>query len=203
MKRPLGIAIDFDCREVMSTKKLKTIAAGTRAQWRRWLAMHHDKEPGVWLVLDKVHTGRARLSYDDAVEEALCFGWIDSILKRIDEERYARKFTPRKAGSKWSSANRRRYSELRARGVLAAPGLRRAPTERSGDAPRPTLAPPRYIKAALKSDPVAWQNFEQLAPSYRRMYIGWIDSARKQETRAKRLREAIELLRDGRKLGLK
>jgi uncharacterized protein YdeI (YjbR/CyaY-like superfamily) len=116
----------------------------------------------------------------------------------------SRKFTPRKAGSKWSTANRRRYADLDLRGLLAAPGLNRAPTGRSGDAPRPSGSEiPSYIKQALRKNPCASNCFEKLAPSYRRAYIGWIDSAKREQTKESRLREALSLLAAGKKLGLK
>ena len=93
-----------------------------------------------------------------------------------DDARYARKFTPRRADSKWSTSNRRRYADLKSRGVLAAPGLRRAPTNRDGDAPRPSVsALPPYIEETLKTVPRAWQHFNQLAPSNQRAYIGWLE----------------------------
>lgn len=155
-------------------------------------------------MFHKRHTGVTSINYDDAVEEALCFGWIDSIIRRLDDARYARKFTPRKADSKWSTANRRRYADLESRGLLAAPGLKRPPTSRSGDAPRPPVSViPSYITEALKTNPRAWQYFEQLAPSYRRAYVGWIESAKREETKEKRLREVVNLLAAGKKLGLK
>jgi uncharacterized protein YdeI (YjbR/CyaY-like superfamily) len=158
----------------------------------------------VWLVLYKRPPRRNSVSYDDLVEEALCFGWIDSLVKRLDGERYARKFTPRKPRSKWSTINRRRYADLKARGLLAEPGLRRAPTSRSGDAPRPSVtAIPPYIEKRLQADPRAWSFFKQLAPSYRRAYVGWIDSAKRDETKQKRLEEAVRRLAAGEKLGLK
>jgi uncharacterized protein YdeI (YjbR/CyaY-like superfamily) len=155
-------------------------------------------------VFHKRHTGRASVAYDDAVDEALCFGWIDSLIKRLDDARYVRKFTPRKPDSRWSTANRRRYARLSAGGRLTAAGLKRAPTNRSGDAPRPSLTKvPQYIQRALRSHPAAWNSFERLAPSYRRKYIAWIDSATQQETKARRLREAVGLLAAGKKPGLK
>ena len=188
----------------MPSKPLKTLDARTRAQWRKWLAEHHDSKSEVWLIFHKRHTGHAALAYDDAVGEALCFGWIDSLIKRVDDARYARKFTPRKPGSRWSTANRKRYAQLRDGGRLMPAGLKRAPTGRSGDAPRPSLVnTPQYIVQALKNEPAAWNYFEKLAPSYRRMYIGWIDSAKQEQTKTRRLREAIGLLAAGRRLGLK
>jgi uncharacterized protein YdeI (YjbR/CyaY-like superfamily) len=157
----------------------------------------------VWLVFYKRHTGRPCVSYDEAVEEALCFGWIDSIVKRIDDERYAQKFTPRRPGSKWSTANRRRYARLRAAGLLAPAGRLRAPTARRGDAPRVPAEAPRYIEQALRRTPAAWRHFGLLPPSSRRAYIGWIDSAKREDTRESRLREAVALLAAGKKLGLR
>jgi uncharacterized protein YdeI (YjbR/CyaY-like superfamily) len=158
----------------------------------------------VWLVFHKRQTGQPSIAYDDAVNEALCLGWIDSLVKRLDDDRYARKFTPRKPDSRWSTANRKRFAQLQASGRLMPAGLKRAPTERSGDAPRPSLSKvPRYIQQALSSRPAARNYFESLAPSCRRMYIAWIDSAKQPETKARRLREAVDLLAAGKKLGLK
>ena len=116
---------------------IETVEVGSRKAWRKWLQGHHDSVSEIWLVFHKRHTGVVTLSYDDAVEEGLCYGWIDSIIRRLDDDRYARKFTPRKTDSKWSSINRRRYADLEAHGLLAAPGRKRSPTSRSGDAPRP------------------------------------------------------------------
>jgi uncharacterized protein YdeI (YjbR/CyaY-like superfamily) len=189
---------------MVRSKSVKTFDARTPEQWRTWLADHHDSASEVWLIFHKRHTGRPSIAYQDAVDEALCFGWIDSLVRRLDEARYARKFTPRKPDSKWSTSNRRRYAQLKASGRLMPAGLNRAPTTRSGDAPRPLAeAPPLFIQEALRNHPAACAYFESLAPSYRRLYIGWIDSAKKQETKMRRLQEAIRLLAAGRKLGLK
>jgi uncharacterized protein YdeI (YjbR/CyaY-like superfamily) len=189
---------------MVTLQAMRALDARSRRQWRKWLAEHHASESGVWLVFHKSHTGVRSLSYNDAVEEALCYGWVDSIIRKIDAGRYARKFTPRKAGSKWSTANRLRYADLARRGRLAPAGVKRAPTNRSGDAPRPSLAKlPGYIDRALRADERAWRFFQSLAPSYRRAYIGWIDSAKLKETRARRLHEAVRLLAAGRKLGLR
>jgi uncharacterized protein YdeI (YjbR/CyaY-like superfamily) len=188
----------------MPAKNLKTLDVRSRRQWRSWLQEHHDSQSEIWLVIHKRHTAETSISYDDAVEEALCFGWIDSLVRRLDDDRYARKFTPRKPDSKWSTINRRRYADLKARGLLAAPGLDRPPTSRSGDAPRPSLSEiPPYIEQQFRADARVWNSFERLAPSYRRLFIAWIDSAKREETKRKRLREAIDLLAAGKTLGLK
>ena len=178
----------------------------TRADWRSWLAAHHDREAEIWLVYNKRHTGEPRMEYDDAVEEALCFGWIDSIVRTIDEDRYAQKFTPRRAKSKWSELNRRRFAKMVAEGKMTAAGLAKSPPEREEGAvakPPASDSVPEYIEAGLRASGVAWVNFSQLAPSHRRMYVRWLEDAKKEETRRKRLAEAIGLLEQNKKLGLK
>jgi uncharacterized protein YdeI (YjbR/CyaY-like superfamily) len=186
-------------------KKLITLKVQSRQEWREWLQSHHDSESIIWLVFDKGPLkDRHAISYDEAVEEALCFGWIDSLVRRLDDRRYARKFTPRKPGSKWSTINRKRYAKLKADGLLSAPGLQREPTSRSGDAPRVSDTNiPGYIEKRLKTNRAAWDHFLKIAPSYRRMYVAWIDSAKREETKEARLHEAIKLLARGKKLGLK
>jgi uncharacterized protein YdeI (YjbR/CyaY-like superfamily) len=188
----------------VAAKTFRTLDVRTRERWRNWLEEHHAAESEIWLVFHKRHTSETSLSYDDAVEVALCFGWIDSLIKRLDDDRYARKFTPRKPDSRWSTINRRRYADLAARGLLAAAGRTRPPTDRSGDAPRPSPAVlPSYIEERLKADIRVWNAFEKLAPSYRQNFIAWIDSAKRAETKESRLREAVGLLASGKKLGLK
>ena len=188
----------------MPAKRLDTLDVRNRGDFRKWLKKYHDSSSEIWLVFHKRHTSVASVKYEDAVEEALCFGWIDSIIRRLDDARYARKFTPPKADSKWSIVNRRRYKSLESRGLLAPPGLKRPPTNRSGGTPKlPLSTIPSYITKVLKANPRAWQFFEHLAPSYGRAYVAWIHSAKRVETREKRLREAVSLLAAGEKLGLK
>jgi uncharacterized protein YdeI (YjbR/CyaY-like superfamily) len=183
---------------------VKTFVARTAEQWREWLEDHHDSESEVWLIFHKQHTGLASVAYAEAVDEALCFGWVDSLIKRLDDSRYARKFTPRKADSRWSTTNRKRYAALKASGKLNPAGIDRAPSGRGYDTPPrlPSKVPP-YIQAALRKHPAALRTFEELAPSHRRRYVGWIDTAKQEETRARRLKEAIRLLAAGKPLGLK
>ena len=151
----------------------------------------------------KAHTKAQSMPYEDAVREALCFGWIDSLVKRLDDDRYAIKVTPRQPTSKWSETNRKRWAELNAAGLLASAGIAAAPT-RNTYAPRPVVpALPVYIAAALKAKPKAWKFFRELAPTYRRDFVVWIQTARRADTRARRIRESISLLAAGKKLGLK
>ena len=182
----------------MSPRSIKTLDVRTRLEWRKWLERHHDSEAEIWLVFHKTHTGVVSVDSEDAVEEALCFGWIDSIIRRLDDERYARKFTPRKPDSRWSTINRQRYADLKSRGLLAPAGLERAPTDRGGDGQPSAI--PAYIEKQFKTNAHAWQYFERLAPSYREGYIRWIDSAKRQETKQKRLLEAIRRLAAAKRL---
>jgi uncharacterized protein YdeI (YjbR/CyaY-like superfamily) len=187
----------------MSGRELLTLHVTSRRQWRAWLTRHHASSPGVWLVFSKAHTGAASLTYEDAVREALCFGWIDSLVRRLDEDRYARKVTPRKPASKWSDINRKRWAELEAEGLLTSAGLAAAPTDNTY-APRPIIPElPAYIARALRTNPSAWTFFRELAPTHRRHFVTWIHTAKRPETRARRIRESISLLAAGRKLGLK
>ena len=185
---------------------MRTLVAKTADQWRKWLDKHHDSESEVWLIFYKQHTGVRSIAYLDALDEALCFGWVDSLVKRLDEARYARKFSPRKADSRWSTLNRKRYAALKAAGTLKPSGMNRAPTNRISARPPRFQMPakvPAYIQSALKKQPAALRYFESLAPSQRRRYIGWIESAQREETKVRRLQEAILLLKAGRPLGLK
>jgi uncharacterized protein YdeI (YjbR/CyaY-like superfamily) len=186
---------------------MKTLLVETLDQWRRWLREHHASEPEVWLVFHKQHTGVASIAYEDALDEALCFGWVDSLVKRLDDQRFARKFTPRRPDSRWSAKNRKRYGELKASGRLKPPGIKRPPTNR-GSGPRPARLSlpsklPAYIQAGLSKHPAALRHFEALPPEQRRRYFAWIDSAKQEETKLRRLSEAIRLLASGKVLGLK
>ena len=185
------------------TAELMTLQVSNRRQWRAWLTKHHTSSPGVWLVFHKAHTGIRSMPYEDMVREALCFGWIDSLIKRLDDDRYAFKVTPRQPGSKWSELNRKRWAELQAAGLLTSAGLAAAPTNNSY-APRPVIPElPGYIAKALKASPRAWEFFQELAPTHRRDFVVWIHTAKRAETRERRIRESIALLEAGKKLGLK
>ena len=185
------------------TAELMTLHVTSRRQWRTWLTKHHTSSPGVWLVFFKANAGVKSIPYEDTVREALCFGWIDSLIKRLDDNRYAVKVTPRQPTSKWSDINRRRWVELKAAGLLTSAGLAAAPTNNTY-APRPVIPNlPVYIARALKANSSAWKFFRELAPTYRRDFVVWIHIAKRPETRARRIRESISLLAAGKKLGLK
>src|SRR5229473_6517987 len=182
---------------------LITVDVRTRQQWRAWLAKNHASSPGIWLVRHKQHTGVKSMPYEDLVREALCFGWIDSLIKRMDENRYSIKVTPRQPTSKWSDPNRKRWKELQAAGLLAAPGLAAAPTANCY-ARKPKIPElPAYIVTAFKTNANAWKFFQALSVRNRRDFVVWIHTAKRPETRERRIRKSIELLSAGKKLGLK
>jgi hypothetical protein len=138
--------------------ELKTLQVTTRRQWRGWLTKHHRSSSGIWFVFYKAHTGRKSILYEDMVREALCFGWIDSLVKRLDDDRYAIKVTPRKPTSKWSNLNRKRWQELNEAGLLSRLVSRRLRRTRTY-APRPVIAElPDYIAKALKTNSRAWNS---------------------------------------------
>src|SRR3989440_4864097 len=129
--------------------ELEFLDVRTRAKWRAWLGKHHNSSRGVWMVFHKAHTGVKSMPYEDFVREALCVGWIDSLVKRLDDDRFAIKVTPRKATSKWSDINRRRWMELNSAGLLKPAGLAAAPTANKYAAKPKIPELPAYILIPL------------------------------------------------------
>ena len=155
----------------------------------------------------KAGTGRPSIPYGDSVEEALCFGWIDSLIKRLDGQRYLRKFTPRTDAARWSAANIARARQLIAGEQMTEAGLAKIATgvlkRKAVPSPKRPPGVPGYIRDALRRNIKARDAFYSLAPGYRRQYLGWIDNAVRTEAKMSRLREAISLLTKGQKLGMK
>ena len=152
------------------------LGANDRATWRQWLAANYQSEDEIWLLYHRVHTGKPRVAYNDAVEEALCFGWIDSTVKSIDDERYAQRFTPRRARSKYSQTNRERLRRLIDQGQVM-PEVTKQVTDVLDE---PFVAPPD-IEAALRADRAVWQIFTAYSEAYQRIRIGYVDSARNRQ----------------------
>jgi uncharacterized protein YdeI (YjbR/CyaY-like superfamily) len=183
------------------------ITAASRDEWRSWLAKHHASETEVWLVYYKKHTGKPSVSYIESVREAICFGWIDGLKKRIDDECYMHRFTPRKPGSKWSPTNIKLAKELIETGLMTDAGWEAFRQGKTYDQKflqekrQVSLAPEH--ERALQANAEAWANFNALAPSNRKNYIGWLQGAKKPETREKRLQELIKVLEENKKLGMK
>lgn len=188
--------------------ELPLVHVSTRTEWRKWLAAHHATSNGIWLVSFKKHTGKPRVEYTDAVEEALCFGWVDSLAKRIDDDRMAQKYTPRRTGSKWSPSNVARFSRLVKERRMTAAGLAHRPTAATRLAPVDNRAAgdlksvPAGIVRGLKRSATAWKNFVGMTAAQRGLYVRWIDSAKKAETRDRRMRDAIGRLERNEKAGL-
>lgn len=175
----------------------------TRAEWREWLVTHHASSPGVWLVRYRKESGKVSMAYEELVCEALCFGWIDSLVRKLDDRRYVIKVTPRRPTSRWSALNRKRWLELKTAGLLAPPGLAAAPSDASYP-PKPTIPElPEYIRKAFRAVPAAWRFFRSLPASDRRNFVTWIHTAKRDATRQRRINEAIERLSSGSRLGLK
>jgi uncharacterized protein YdeI (YjbR/CyaY-like superfamily) len=189
------------------TDQSNTYYAPDRAAWHAWLAEHGSREREVWLIFMKAHTGQACIDYEASVEEALCFGWIDSLIQRIDDQRYARKFNIRTDYTTWSESNRRRLRKLAQEGRLSADLLARIPAEvfdESVPGPRrPDVSMPDWLEKTLRANPAAWATYQRLAPSHQRIYLGWIMDAKRQETRERRAAEAVRRLEQGLPLGLK
>jgi uncharacterized protein YdeI (YjbR/CyaY-like superfamily) len=178
-----------------------TLHITTRQEWRRWLRANHKRETGVLLVYEKRHTGKPRIPYRDALEEAICFGWIDAQVRRIDDDRYAQKWTPRRPGSGWSEINRAIAQQLIEQGRMTKTGLEAlgADPKKAPPAPRPpaALPLPKDFARALQRNARARANFEALAPGYRTRYLYWISTAKRDETKKKRIAEAMQLLAQG------
>ena len=171
---------------------LEQVYAKDRAAWRAWLAANHATSPGIWLVFDKKSSRPDRLAYGDAVEEGLCFGWIDSTVRTLDDARYVQLFTPRKPKSTWSAANKERVDRLIAQGLLVEAGLAAIELAKANgawtsiDAVHAMEVPPD-LAAALKRTKNAAKNFAGFSPSARRAYLHWISQAVRPETRADRI----------------
>lgn len=180
-----------------------------RDAWRAWLAENHAAAKERWLIFFKKHTGRPGLTYVEALEEALCFGWIDGILKRIDDEKHTIRFSPRRKNSLWSEPNKKRVARLIQEGRMTEAGLAKireakanGQWEKAARRDDVTLVPPE-LTTALERDGAARRNFEKLAPSHRRRFLYWISAAKRDETRLRRVAETVRLLARDQRLGPK
>lgn len=189
---------------------MKTGYFETDSSWENWLKENHSNENELWLVYYKKHTGKTGISYEDSVKTALCYGWIDGLVKRIDDECYARKFTPRNAKSQWSESNKKRIAELTKAGRMQAAGLKLVKAAKlNGNwdkvivRPEIDLSLPPEFEEALKNNPNAAAYYQGLNERHQKEYLMWIKMAKRTETKQKRSRETIRLLESRQKLGLK
>jgi uncharacterized protein YdeI (YjbR/CyaY-like superfamily) len=171
----------------------------SRAAWRAWLETHHAASPGIWLVFAKKHTGLPTLTYEDAVQEALCFGWIDSLVKSIDDRLHMQMFTPRKPKSAWSATNKARLTKLMKSGVMAPAGLAAvAAAKKSGTwnsyADVDKLTIPLELQRAFDANPDAKKNWPSYTASAQRSFLHMVNGAKRPETREKRVRRVVDLV---------
>lgn len=189
-------------------KRIEPKVFRNQKAWRRWLRANYDKASEVWLAFYKKGTGKKSVTYEEALDEALCYGWIDSILRALDPERYMQRWTPRKPGSSWSAANKKRVAKLSAEGRMCEPGLakvreaKRDGSWRTLDAIDRDLKTPVELLNALAAQPGAWQKFGGLSASQRKLWGWWIQSAKRLETKNRRIEAAVEWIQAGRKVGI-
>jgi uncharacterized protein YdeI (YjbR/CyaY-like superfamily) len=181
-----------------------------RKAWRNWLQKNHDKYPGIWLIFYKTGTSKPRLPYADIVEEALCFGWVDSLPRKLDDERSMLLITPRKPKSVWSDINKERVARLIATGLMTAPGLEKIEiakkngswdTLNTSNYFTDTNTLPKDLSKAFTGKKKALENFKAFSPSVRRQFMSWIDSAKTDETRSKRLQQTVLMSEANKKPG--
>ncbi len=170
----------------------------SRAEWRQWLAEHHASAPGVWLVYFKKASGQPSVTYAEAVEEALCFGWIDSHPRKLDAERTQLLFTPRRPKSGWSKVNKERLARLEPAGQLMPAGLAAIARAKQNGAWESLDAAeagtvPDDLAAALATDATAARHFAAFSPSARKSILMWVMSAKQPETRARRVAETVRM----------
>ena len=179
-----------------AVKELKKFYAKDRKAWRRWLESYHEKQPGVWLIYYKKGSGKSRVSYDEAVEEALCFGWIDSIVQPIDEEKFMQKFTPRKTKTVWSGLNKKRVEKLIAENLMMPAGMKIIEIgKQNGSWTKLDHVENQEIPADLKKvfakNKKAAKWFEGLTPFRKKQVLYRLGNAKLAETRARRIAEFI------------
>ncbi len=173
-----------------------------RQEWRDWLEKNHDKETEIWLIFYKVKAKKVSVKYVDAVEEALCFGWIDSTVRRIDDEKHMQRYTPRKAKSNWAATNKARVKRLIKEGLMTESGLKSIKIAKQNgswnnlDNMETLKEIPKELSEALNSNHNAKEIFKKLSPSRKKQIFWWIESAKRSETKVKRVNETINSLID-------
>lgn len=196
----------------MTSPELKKYFAKDRKTWRRWLEKNHSTSPGVWLIYLKKTSGKKRLEYNDAVEEALCFGWIDSTARPIDNEKYMQRFTPRKPGSGWSGLNKKRIERMMAQDLMADAGLEKIDQAKKNGSwesfdkiyePIDKIQIPDDLEKAFSKNKRAKENFQNFAPFTKRQFLYWITSAKREETRKARIKQSLLMCVANKRPGVK
>ena len=189
---------------------MKKLQADSIEVWRSWLRKNHDREDVIWLVFRKKGAGPVPFGYQEALDEALCMGWVDSLLKKIDEVCYVRKFTPRKATSTWSDRNKERVEQLILEGRMMPPGMKTIEVARANGMWDKGVKPPEVddslpgaLLFAFQGKPRARDHYFAMPVRAQKQFNIWINMAKRAETVQKRLEESIRLLEKGEELGLK
>jgi uncharacterized protein YdeI (YjbR/CyaY-like superfamily) len=193
-------------------KDYKSFHPKTRIQWRKWLEKNHSISVGVWMIYFKKESSKRKFTYVDAVEEALCFGWIDSQPRKIDDKKSALKFTPRKPKSIWSKLNKQRIEKLIEQKLMRPAGLGKIEQAKkdgswnilnSSDHHADNNTLPEELKKAFSKNKKALANFNGFAPGYRKRFFFWIDNAKTPETKAARIKQTLLMASANKKPGLK
>ena len=189
---------------------MKKLQADSIEVWRSWLSRNHDHEDVVWLVFRKKGKGPVPFDYQQALDEALCMGWVDSLMKRIDEVSHMRKFTARKAASTWSERNKERVEELILMGKMKPAGMKTIEVARENGMwekgikiPEVDETLPGALLSAFQDSPLAKDHYFVLPTSAQKQFNIWINMAKRSETVRKRIDESMRLLEKGKELGLK
>ena len=174
------------------------VRARSRKTWRAWLAKHHKRSTGVWLVFPKKASGLPTVSYNDAVEEALCFGWIDGLMNPIDQTYYKQMFTPRKPKSAWAPSNKQRVERLIEQGLMTPAGLAAIDTAKANGSwdrlsAAASLVVPPELKKAIDASEKARKHWPQFTDSQRRHFLYFLATAKREETRAKRIAQIVSM----------
>ena len=190
----------------------KTTHPKTRSQWRKWLEKNHSTSPSVWMIYYKKETGKRKFDMSEAVEEALCFGWIDSIAQKLDDERTMQKFTPRKSKSVWSKINKQRIEKLIEQKLMTPAGMSKIKEAKkngswnslaNSDFHAENNSMPEDLLKAFSKNKKALENFQSFPPGYRKRFLFWIDSAKTPETKAARIKQTLLMAAANKKPGLK
>jgi uncharacterized protein YdeI (YjbR/CyaY-like superfamily) len=185
----------------------KPLKFQNKAEWRAWLEENHAVQKEAWLAILKQNAPGPGVSYEEAVEEAVCFGWIDGLTKSLTSEHYVQRFTPRKRSSTWSVSNIGRVERLIAEGRMTEAGMRevrRAQENGEWEAAmrrEDTSSLPEDLVSALAGNPIAQANFEAYPASQKKMFLHWILSAKTEATRQKRIRQTVEMAADNKRFG--
>jgi uncharacterized protein YdeI (YjbR/CyaY-like superfamily) len=171
----------------------------SREEFRSWLEKNSKTKSELWLIFYKKHVKKSYIQYDEAVEEALCFGWIDGIMKRIDSEKHVVRFTPRRKNSVWSESNIARVKIMIKEGKMTDAGLEKFQARGKDNGVEPLPVPQKLsqkYEGELKKDKKAWEIFKGLPPSHQKRYVFYIMEAKKEETRFRRVKKAVEMLKE-------